>query len=75
MVADTLQELLLMADEIGVDRRWIQKAGTPEEHFDICTSKRNLAVRCGAVEVSGKGVAKVVIQKRLRAALNKDKEG
>ena len=51
MVADTTQELLAMADRIGVARGWIQRAGTPTEHFDICKSKRALALRCGAVEI------------------------
>ena len=52
MAADTHDELIEMADRIGVDRRWIQKPGTPHEHFDICLSKRKLAVEHGAVEVT-----------------------
>jgi hypothetical protein len=40
-----------MADRIGVKRKWIQRAGTYYEHFDICKAKRALAVRHGAVEV------------------------
>lgn len=52
MIADSTEELLAMADRIGVDRRWIQQAGTYREHFDICQSKRRLAVTEGAVPVS-----------------------
>jgi hypothetical protein len=52
MIADSTGELLAMADKIGVDRKWIQKAGTPHEHFDIALSKRALAVEAGAVEIS-----------------------
>ena len=52
MFADTTEELLEMVDKIGVARKWIQKAGTNEEHFDIAMSKRALAVQHGAVEVS-----------------------
>jgi len=52
MIADTREELIAMVDTIGVNRKWIQKAGTPREHFDICLSKRKLAVAAGAVEVS-----------------------
>jgi hypothetical protein len=52
MIADTPEELLAMADKIGVNRRWLQEAGTYKEHFDICKSKRALAVRHGAIELS-----------------------
>ncbi len=52
MVADSTEELLAMADTIGVARRWIQKAGTAHEHFDIALSKRRLAVAAGATEVT-----------------------
>lgn len=43
-----------MADQIGVARRWIQKAGTRDEHFDICKSKRTLAVKAGALEITSR---------------------
>lgn len=52
MVADTSDELLAMADRIGVQRKWLQYGGTHREHFDIAQSKRKLAVEAGAVEVS-----------------------
>lgn len=69
MMADTTEELLLMADRIGIDRRWLQKAGTPNEHFDICKSKRAAAVAAGAAEVTSRDlVLRVVQKKRLAAA-------
>jgi hypothetical protein len=52
MIADTTEELLAMVDHIGVQRKWIQKAGTWEEHFDVCLSKRSQAVTRGAIELS-----------------------
>ena len=52
LVADTTEELLAMVDTIGVDRQWIQFAGTDREHFDIALAKRALAVQAGAVEVT-----------------------
>lgn len=52
MIADTNSELLEMADKIGVPRKWIQKPGKTDEHFDICISKRNLAIKHGAISVS-----------------------
>jgi hypothetical protein len=52
MIADTTEELLKMADAIGVQCRWIQEAGTPYEHFDICLSKKKKAIELGAVAVT-----------------------
>jgi len=52
MVADTKEELLAMVDKIGVQRKWIQKEGTTGEHFDIAKSKRALAVKAGAIEIT-----------------------
>lgn len=51
MIADTTDELLLMVDAIGVNRKWIQCPGTCNEHFDICFSKRQKAVKLGAIEI------------------------
>lgn len=52
MIADSKKELLHMVDKIGVDRKWIQKEGTYSEHFDVCLSKRNLAIKHGARVIS-----------------------
>ena len=45
LMADTTEELLAIADTIGVARRWIQYPGTDKEHFDIAMSKRALSVK------------------------------
>ena len=52
MIADTRDELVAMAERIGVKRKWIQYPDTPKEHFDICWTKRKLAVQAGAIEVT-----------------------
>lgn len=49
MVADSLDELHAMADAIGIKRKWFQSESHP--HYDICQSKRKLAIQNGAVEV------------------------
>lgn len=54
MIADNDAELHAMADRIGVRRCWHQAPGTPRSHYDICQSKRDLAIRAGAVVVSTK---------------------
>ncbi len=52
MVADSTEELLEMVDKIGVQRKWIQYAGTGREHFDISLGKKALAIKHGAIEAS-----------------------
>jgi hypothetical protein len=65
MIADSPAELLEMADRIRVQRKWIQKAGTIYEHFDVCLSKRALAVRNGAREISMKELGRMLHARRL----------
>lgn len=64
MIADTHQELIQMAETIGVQRKWIQQPGNHGEHFDICKSKRVLAVRAGAVELSTRDLAQKTFDRR-----------
>jgi len=58
MAADSTDELLAMADRIGVNRKWIQYPGSYREHFDICAAKRKLAVNAGAEEVTSRELVK-----------------
>lgn len=67
MLADTDEELHAMAAKIGVARRWHQKPGTPHSHYDICLSKRALAVQLGAQEIGRAGVAEIIRTKRASA--------
>ncbi|HHZ9309722.1 TPA: DUF4031 domain-containing protein [Pseudomonas aeruginosa] len=67
MFADTTEELLAMADKIGVHRKWLQHAGTIKEHFDICLSKKSAALAAGAVAITyPDGVAEIMRQRRER---------
>lgn len=68
MIADSVAELLEMADRIGVDRKWFHALSHP--HFDICLAKRKIAVRHGAIEVDRYGV--VAAKRRYRAKLMSD---
>lgn len=62
MIADTEDELHAMADSIGVARRWYQG-----DHYDICLTKRAIAVHLGALEVTRRDLARIVMrQRRLR---------
>lgn len=67
MTADTHDELVAMADKIGVQRKWIQYRGTWKEHFDICKAKRALAIQHGAVELDRRQAALRIAARRAAA--------
>lgn len=64
MLADNKSELLSMANKIGVNLKHIQYEDKPKEHFDICLSKRNLALKYGAKEVSSKELINLINLKK-----------
>ena len=53
-----------MADAIGVQRKWIQKAGTYKEHFDICLSKKSKALSLGAIAITRREYVEIVNQRK-----------
>lgn len=63
MVADTKQELVDMADAIGVPRKYIQKANTYQEHFDICLAAKRRALALGAKEVTRRELSEFCIKR------------
>lgn len=67
MFADTTEELLQAVDAIGVQRKWIQHAGTYKEHFDIALSKRQLAIKHGAKIIDDHEVAALLKSRRLHS--------
>ena len=52
MVADSVVELHAMAERIGLERRWYHQG-----HYNLCLSKRVLAIRCGAGEIRARNAA------------------
>ena len=60
MIADTSDELHAMAARIGVSSKWCQFRGTRKEHYDICLSKRSLAVAAGAQEITHRETVKLI---------------
>ncbi|MGE4340331.1 MAG: DUF4031 domain-containing protein [Pigmentiphaga sp.] len=60
MIADTEAELHAMASQIGVARRWYQG-----DHYDICQSKREKAVKLGAKEVTQRQLAAMAYLRRI----------
>lgn len=71
MMADTHMELIGMAVEVGLKLEWIQAEGQFNEHFDLCIVKRKRAVSLGAKEVSSKDMVRMIIRRRMNAAVNK----
>lgn len=64
MIADTKEELLEMVDKIGVNRKWIQKEGTHFEHFDICLSKKELAIKHGAKLITWRQLGEMTMARK-----------
>lgn len=69
MIADTDKELRAMADRIGVAQKWHQG-----DHFDICLSKRALAVAAGAVEIMQRQLGAMTMRRRATGALGSPEE-
>jgi hypothetical protein len=64
MFADTREELLAMADRIGVARKWLQQPPKASWlHFDICLSKRAEAIRHGAIATDRYGASEFVAKR------------
>lgn len=52
LMADSSSELHAFAARLGLRRAWIQKPGTPMEHYDVTAAKRAAALRLGAVPIA-----------------------
>jgi hypothetical protein len=70
MMADTVEELHVMADKIGVNRRWFQSPDR-EPHYDICKSKKEQAIQEGAISITHKQLACMNMRRRLTGELGK----
>jgi hypothetical protein len=55
-IADTPEELHAMMDKIGVQRKWYQVKASGD-HYDISRSKRALAIKHGAIEITVRQLA------------------
>ena len=59
MIADTEEEVHQMADKIGVARKWYQR-----NHYDICLSKKKLAIQHGAKEITWRELGLMLRERR-----------
>ncbi|ABM96933.1 DUF4031 domain-containing protein [Methylibium petroleiphilum] len=75
MLADTDDELHAMAALIGVARRWWQSPEkTSGSHYDICLTKRALAVKAGAVEITLRQASAMNLRRRATGELGPPEE-
>ena len=63
MLCEDLDNLHLMADMIGVDRRHFQKSRKGLPHYDVCKSKRAHALKLGAIELNSHRETKTVMDR------------
>lgn len=68
LVADTPDELRNFARKLRLSPSWIQKSGTPLEHFDVTSSVRGRAIALGAEPIDYMRMQQVIAEKRLAAA-------
>lgn len=66
MIADTNEELHEFAAKLGMKRSWFQ-ASASGPHYDLVRSKRDLAVRLGAVELDDRAFHQILEKWRKRA--------
>lgn len=52
LTADSTEELNAFAARLGLRRAWIQYPGTWKEHYDVTDSKRQAALKAGAVPIT-----------------------
>lgn len=58
MLADTIEELEMMARMLGLKPHWVQIRNTP--HYDICQQKRAQAIKLGALVADRKQVVRLI---------------
>lgn len=59
MIADDVEELHAMAARLGLKREWFQLSNRGVPHYDICQSKKALALRYGAQELGRRAYLEV----------------
>jgi len=69
LLADSDEELHAMAARIGVARRWHQAPPKHSSHYDICLSKKALALAAGAVAITWKQAGAMNARRRVTGAL------
>lgn len=64
-------ELLLFAAKIGLKPEWLQKRGTPWEHFDLMNSRIDKAIAAGATRIDRYRLVEILRFKRTGEQIRK----
>lgn len=70
LMADTDDELHAFAAALGLRRAWHQKPGTAISHYDLTETKRQLALRLGAVPIGYMSRESMDLIRRRRASMH-----
>lgn len=63
LIADSQKELLNMVMKLNINIIHIQNKNTYREHFDICKSKRKLAIEYGAIPITVRELGEILRQR------------
>lgn len=75
LLADSDDELHAIAAKIGVARKWWQSPEkTSGSHYDICLSKKALAIEYGAIEITWKQAGAMNSRRRVTGQLGKPED-
>lgn len=71
LMADTHDELMQAALDLGLNPEWIQHEGTHREHFDVTETVRQRAIAQGVAEATSypHGTGRILAQKRTALAV------
>ena len=69
MIADTREELDVMAEKLNLEQRWKQCVGTRKEHFDVTENYRKRAIQEGAIVLSVRDLHQKIVERDLTAYL------
>ena len=64
LIADSVEELITFAVEIGLCAEWFQPRSSP--HFDLTAEGRKAAVRMGAIELNNRELVAKIRELRTR---------
>ncbi len=65
LIADSVEELIDFAEQMGLRREWFQPKSSP--HFDLTAAAREVAVESGAIEIDQRQLVKKLREIREKA--------